>query len=79
MSKILSPQDVKFPIWLFQNNKMGHWINKWWPHFNSKIQNGVRQLYVAVTDGVIIADENGASDINGDGSKLFRANWKLLL
>ena len=48
MYKILSPQDVKFPIWLFQNNKMGHrinkWlfqnnktghrINKWWPHFN---------------------------------------------
>ena len=48
MSKILSLQVVKFPIWLFQNNKMGHrinkWlfqnnkmghrINKWWPHFN---------------------------------------------
>ena len=40
------------------------------------IQNGVRQLYVAVMDGVIIADKNGASDINddGQGSKLFRAN-----
>ena len=48
MSTILSPQDVKFSIWLFQNNKTGHqinkWlfqnnktghrINKWWPHFN---------------------------------------------
>ena len=46
---------------------------KWVP---PKIQNGVRQLYVAVMDGVIIADKNGASDINddGQGSKLFRAN-----
>ena len=49
MSKILSPQIVKFPIWLFQNNKMGHRVNKWWPHFHKmgapKIQNGMRQLY----------------------------------
>ena len=36
MSKILSPQEVKCPIWLFQNNKTGHRINKWWPHFNKK-------------------------------------------
>ena len=30
----MSSQCVKYPIWLIQNNKVGHRINKWWTHIN---------------------------------------------